>query len=306
MKKELALDRWLFDSGSPTALGLFRAVIGTFAAIDLSVHLPQYREWFTETGYFPIAGAQTWSNDNFRINFLNTVTSAGLVLALYLLMIAAAITTALGYKTRISSGILAVLLVAFHHRTPVILNSGDTLLRVSLIWLAIAPSGAGFSLDRSLALRKGKSWKDSICLCWPRVVQIQIALVYFATLWHKWYGPFWKDGTATFYPAHLAEFDRFWVPSIFDENLFFLRVETWGTLVAEFMLAVLVFYKPFRKWALLGGLLLHGYIEYRFNIPFFGWIICSTYICFYTGEEVEAWLVRVKAFWNRNKTVPQP
>ena len=77
----------------------------------------------------------------------------------------------------------------------------------------------------------------------------------------------------------------------------FLGLTTYGTLIVEVALGTLFFWKPARKWVLISGLALHAYIEYRFNIPMFAFIITSTYIAFYEGEEVERWLA--KRAWGR-------
>jgi hypothetical protein len=71
-----------------------------------------------------------------------------------------------------------------------------------------------------------------------------------------------------------------------------VRYTTYGTLVVEVALGTLVFYKPTRKWAVLGGILLHAYIEYSMNIPQFSYAMISMYVCFYSGEEVQAWIHR--------------
>jgi hypothetical protein len=68
---------------------------------------------------------------------------------------------------------------------------------------------------------------------------------------------------------------------------------TYGTLFVELALATLVFHKPFRKWVLLAGLGLHGYIEYSMNIPLFAFVICAGYITFYSGEETKDWFLRL-------------
>jgi hypothetical protein len=58
-------------------------------------------------------------------------------------------------------------------------------------------------------------------------------------------------------------------------------------------MATLVFYKPFRKWVLLAGLLMHGFIEYSMNIPLFSFSICSLYVTFFEGDEVTEWARRL-------------
>jgi hypothetical protein len=184
--------------------------------------------------------------------------------------------------------------VTLQHRNPIILHGGDLILRVSLIYLAWAPCGLACSLDRLMALRRGKAGPEPprVSLWVQKLMQYQVAIVYFTTVWHKWRGHYWLDGTATWYPLNLNEFDRFWLPSILSDNKIALAVSTYGTLATELALATLVFYRPLRKWVLLAGVGLHGFIEYAFNIPLFGFLMVSTYVCFFDGEEVSAWLKR--------------
>lgn len=79
------------------------------------------------------------------------------------------------------------------------------------------------------------------------------------------------------------------MPKAVENNIFVIKAGTWSTLILELALGTLVFWKPARKWVLLGGLGMHGFIEYRYNIPLFSMVICTTYIVFFDGEEVEAW-----------------
>ena len=50
-----------------------------------------------------------------------------------------------------------------------------------------------------------------------------------------------------------------------------------------------MFFRPLRKYVLIAGILMHGYVEYSMNIPLFSYLMVSTYICFYDGEEISAW-----------------
>jgi hypothetical protein len=158
----------------------------------------------------------------------------------------------------------------------------------------VSPSGAACSLDRIIALWKGRAASELplISLWGQRLIQFQIALLYFTTIWWKWFGTYWKDGTATWYPARLHEFDRFWVPSFMEQQPF-IGITTYGTVVVELAMGTLVFYKPLRKYVLISAVCMHGYIEYRFNIPLFAFTVTSAYIAFYEGEEVSAWIKRL-------------
>jgi hypothetical protein len=86
-------------------------------------------------------------------------------------------------------------------------------------------------------------------------------------------------------------------------------VTTYGTLLTEFALATLVFIRPCRKWVLLAGVLMHGYIEYSMNIPLFSYLMISGYITFYDGEEVSAWAKKWSqrlSRWQTAVRVPAP
>lgn len=289
-----ALDRWWFGYGSPVALGVFRILLGTLATVSLLMVSLFFREWFVESGFVPAAMARQFAGEAWRINPMRDVTSTPVMAAFYGVVVVASVLTTLGLWTRVSSIVLAVGVVSLHHRNLLILHGGDTLMRVCLIYLAIAPSGAACGVDRLVALWKGKAPREHVPvpMLGQRLVQFNVALMYLTTVWHKRGGTYWFDGTATWYPGHLPEFNRFWVPQVLEQSMLFVKVTTYGTLFAELALATLVFYKPFRKWVLIAGLAMHGFIEYRYNIPMFAFISVSTYVCFYEGDEVAAWFKR--------------
>ena len=172
-----------------------------------------------------------------RVNLLSNVTDTRITFAFYVLIILSAITTTLGLWTRVSSIILALGMVTLQHRNILILHGGDTVLRLAAIYIAIAPSGAACSLDRIIALWKGeKSALPARVSLWPqRIIQYNVALIYFTTWWLKMDGHRWRNGTAVWFPSHLNEFHRFWVPSFIQSaplTMFF----TYATLAVELCL----------------------------------------------------------------------
>lgn len=306
MKETLKqLDQFWFGYGSPVSLGLFRILSAGFIFINLLMIGLYFGDFFGETSYVPTWMASRAMDPRVevlpgfmipRLNPLVAVTDPKLLVAVYLLTMIAALLTTLGLWTRFSSILLAVLMVTWHHKNSLILHGGDTVMRMSAVYMALAPSGAAISLDRRIALKKGLA--DAIppmVSLWPqRLIALNCALIYFTTTWAKWFGNLWKNGTATWYPARLNEFKRFPVPGFFNEFPM-VYVTTYGTLAVEFALGVLVWFRPLRKWVLLSGLLLHAYIEYSMNIPLFAFVITSMYVAFYDGEEVAGWFDRLKA-----------
>lgn len=301
------VDNWFFAKGSPTTLGLFRIVICAIAFINLAMIAIDFDAWYSERGYVPLEISRRYAPDFAygagpfelafplpRINLLAGATNDTWIAVFYGLTMLAALFAMVGLWTRISTIALALGMISLQHRNLLILHGGDTALREFLLLIAIAPSGAACSLDRFIAVWRGRAppVPEPISLWGQRLIQFQIALLYFTAVWWKWQGTHWRDGTATYYIHQLHEFDRFWVPSFMDRQPF-VALETYGTLFTELALATLVFYRPFRKWVLLAGLAMHGYIEYRFNIPMFAFVTTSAYLCFYDGEETAAWAHRL-------------
>lgn len=294
MKLFKGVDQALFGWGSPVTFGVVRMVTGFLALVNFLMIAVDFDAWFTERGFVPVWHSQKLAGDRIRLDFLWNVTDTRITAALYALLCVACLFTCIGLFTRWASIAMFLLIVTFHHRNTEILHSGDTLMRQMAFFVMIAPSGRACSVDRLIALWKGKAPAilEQVSI-WPqRMMQFQVTIVYFTTVWHKWTGTHWKDGTATWFVPQLHEFDRFPVPAFMDQQPF-VMASTYGTLVIELGIAFLAYAKPLRKWVLLGGLVLHAGIEYRFNIPLFSFVMCSTYLAFYDGEEYSAWAKRL-------------
>jgi hypothetical protein len=306
------LYRWWFGYGSPVTLGVFRTIFCSLIFINFVMVGLFWNDWFGQTGYVPAEIGAKWLDSHYmnggdrsllinRIDPLFGVTNELIVKAVYWGTVGFAALSALGLWTRFSTFCLAVGVVAIHHRNPIILHGGDTWMRVVSVYLALGPSGAAVSLDRWLARRRGTAGEQpELISMWPqRLIAYNLALLYFTTTWAKWFGGLWKSGDATWYPARLHEFDKFPVPA-FLVDYPMVKITTWGSLAVEFALGTLVFFKSLRKYVLLGGIMLHTWIEYSMNIPLFAFLMMSSYIVFYEGEETAAWWDRLKARFTRS------
>jgi hypothetical protein len=321
-----SIDEYWFARRSPSSLGLFRIFMSSLIFVNLCMIVIDFDAWFTERGFVPAATGQRYLGripvaGHFftvpfdlhfsipRVNLLAGVTDSGLTLALYVALMVATLLCAFGLWTRLTSILMAIGLVTLHHRNGLILHGGDSVMRISALYIAIAPSGAACSLDRIIRLYKGKVTPGPVLVSiWPqRLIAYNTALIYFTTFWHKFgANTHWRDMTATWYPARLHEFDRFPVPSFLNQ-LPMVYVATFGTLAVELALGTFVFYRPLRKWVLLAGVGLHAYIDYSMNIPLFSYLMVAMYISFYDGEEVEEWARRFGTrFARRRATVFLP
>ena len=321
------IDDYWFRSGSPTSLGFLRIAIGILTLIDLLVLGLHWEDWFSERGYVPRSLTQMWfAGDPYlwyhgkeavfweggrilpKVNLLSGIENPLWAQLFFWGVAVFCVLTTFGLWTRFSSFMLAIGIVSIHHRNPMILMGGDSVLRIACLYLALSPCGTVCSVDRLIALWKGRVQPGpvTVSLWSQKLISYNVVLIYITTVWIKWYGAHWKAGDAAYYPAQLPEFFRFPYPHFLFE-MPVVRFFTWGTLVVEFLMGTLVFYRPMRKYILLGGILLHGGIEYTMNVPLFGYLIVSCYITFFDGEEVSAWFARIgQRFQGYHVTVHLP
>ena len=218
-------------------------------------------------------------------------SSAKRLLALFWIFLGSAVSLTVGFLTRLNSVVVFLCLASIQQRNLYITHGGDTFLRLAGFFLIFAPAGADLSVDRLICVRRGK--QDPATQPWSpwaqRMIQFELALMYFATFCWKAQGTPWIEGTALGYVYHLDELRRFPLPGWFLHPLF-LKAGTWCALALEFSLGVLIWIQEFRYYLLAAGVLFHLLIEYSLNIPMFEWDVLSAYVLFIEPEDLTwAW-----------------
>jgi hypothetical protein len=192
----------------------------------------------------------------------------------------------LGWHFRIAAVLVFVSLTSLHHRNTFILSSGDTLLRVFSFLAIFSSADAACSVD---AWRLGENDFPDVDP-WPlRLMQLQISVVYLRTVYWKLRGTTWWNGTAAWYPVWVETYLRN-RPSRWLLRTPFLQLATWGTLVAELALGLLIWIRELRPAVIVAGLLMHGVFEVVLNLQLFGWIMSVGLLLFVSPASAESWL----------------
>ena len=193
-------------------------------------------------------------------------------------------------------------LMALTRRNIWVLDSGDPLIRSIAFFLMFAPSGAALSLDRRLAVRRGRAEPGQFAQRAPwvlRLLQIQLSILYLSAFWHKVGGDTWRDGTAVSYALRIENLQRFPLPEALTTSELISNVLTFGTLGVELALGVLVWNRRLRPWVLLAGVGLHLGIDYAIRVGFFSYAIFVLYLAFIPPETMDRWLLAVRAWVRR-------
>jgi len=225
------------------------------------------------------------ASDRFRWITLDTSTEIRLGLVGLTL---ASLAIIVGWKPTIWLLAAFVLLVAVQRRNPLILNSGDIILRNLTLLLAFTPTGAALSFDRYRRLgRDGLSSAGMVAPWGLRLVQLQVMVVYLFVFWSK-SGNEWHEGIAVSTALRLQDLQRFGQLDVLVDNIWIVAALTWGTLVVELMLGTMLWYKPLRPVLIVLGVLLHLSIGGLMLVGPFGLAMIAGLMTYLDADAIDA------------------
>jgi hypothetical protein len=300
MSIRTVIDAWnefFFAPISPVPVALFRILYGTAVIATLLLLRPEWLAWYGTHAWVSLSTVLK-AEHGIRLDLFPLLPQSDRwIEAFFWVSLGSAVFLTIGFLTRISSVMAFLCLASIQQRNLYIDHLGDTFLRVAGFFLIFAPAGAALSIDRLIRMRRGKDGP----LIQPRspwaqrMIQFELALVYVVSFWWKSMGVTWINGTALFYVIHLNELRRFPIPSWIEQPII-LKLGSWLTLLLEFSLGVLIWFKELRYPLLLLGLLFHLTLEYSLNIPMFQWDVLSAYVLFIDPAD----LTRAADWW-RNR-----
>jgi Vitamin K-dependent gamma-carboxylase len=287
-----AWQRFWFEPQETSTLALVRIAFGTVVLAWTVTLAHDGTSFFTGTGILPSpdyegAPSATWG----LLELWDSRLAVGLLLGVLTL---ASICLIVGQYTRLAAAVVFVGIVSFERRNPFVFNSGDGLLKVIAFYMMLAPSGASLSLDR---WRRARSafWEFPRRAPWAlRLMQVQLSIVYLATVWTKLSGTTWNDGTAISYALRLEDLARFEPTDSLTSSELLVNLLTYGTLAIEAAIGILVWNRALRPWVLGLGLLLHVGIDLTLRVGFFSYAILVLYLAFLPPEAVSKRLLTVK------------
>ena len=265
------------------SLAAFRVVLGLLVLADLVLRSADFHAHYTDAGVLPRSQViEEGLIDSWEFS-LYLVNGEALFQALLFGVTAlAAIGMIVGYRTRLSTIIVWVLVISVQWRNPLLLNAGDTLLRLLLFWAMFLPLGAYWSVDR---WRKAVPQRLSMVFLSVGTIGLflQIAFMYIFTALLKT-GDEWRvDGTALYYALNMDQLVTpfgVWMSQFPD----LLKALTFATLGLEALGPILLFCPlftgPVRTAMVLAFMSLHFGIWTMMEIGFFPWISAFCMVCF--------------------------
>ena len=269
------------------SLAVFRIVLALLVLADLANRASDMTAHYSDQGILPraavVGDASVLSPYAFSLNLMNGLS--GFQALLFCVAALATLAMLFGYRTRLAVFVVWGLLLSIQYRNPLVLASGDVLLRLLLFWSLFLPLGAVWSVDRARRAEPrnlSRSLSMKFLSFGTAALFLQIAVMYWVTAILKT-GDEWRDGTALYYTLSQEQ-----VANQFGAFLLnfptLLVVASFATLALEafgpFLLFSPFFTGPLRTAAVAMFMSLHLGIWLAIDIGIFPWISALCMVCF--------------------------
>jgi hypothetical protein len=259
---------------------LVRIAYAALVLMHWAVLYPDLDRWYADGGVMSATASQAIKNPHtWSLLWALPATSTVVHVCFWIALVNTALLL-VGFLSRINAALLLVWLISFQNRNPLILDGEDALMRLLALYLVLMPCGASLSLDSLLWRRT--SVDPLLAPGWgTRLLQIQMAAIYFTAALYKLGAEPWLDGTAMYYVARLDDyFGRFPVPTwLFDSRLS-VALMTWAVVAGELLVPIFVWFRQTRRWALAVAVLFHLANEWTMHLFLFHWLMLAGWLAF--------------------------
>lgn len=225
------------------SLAVTRIAVASIILLDLCLRARDLTAHYTDDGVFPRDAFLDRYQDSWRVSLHLLNGRPEVQAALFAIAGCFALALLVGYRTRLATALSFVLLVSLQARNPLVINGGDELLVLVLLWGNFVPWGARFSLDA--AAQPEAPATPRVFSIGTAALLLQMPVVYFFTALLK-DGPEWRqDFTAVAYSVRAGEYATAFGRLLSELPVDLLKLLCAGVIALEFI-GPLLLLSPFR------------------------------------------------------------
>ena len=181
------------------ALSVMRIAIGLVLLTDLIIRSLSIKAFFTNEGILPLDVMRSYNWNSYYFSFHALSGELWWQVVLFILNAICVTVLIIGYRTRLFTFICWTFLVSLQNRNPFILQGGDDLLRLVLLWGIFLPWGERYSVQK-----KSEYKNDYFSLANFGYILLVGSVYFFSALLKT--SPEWhSDGTALYYALSLDQ-----------------------------------------------------------------------------------------------------
>jgi uncharacterized membrane protein YphA (DoxX/SURF4 family) len=270
-------NQFWFKSIDARQYAALRIAFGGLSVVYLLGLLPYVEAQFSGLGWLrDIQQIAVQNGGSWSLFFIQAGAQATtLAYAIVWMGIIAAFMLMIGWQSRLAATITWLVWVSLWNRNPLLLDGDDAILKLMCFYLMLSSCGNCWSVDACLQI------KPQQVSVWPlRLIQFQIALIYFVSGWVKFHSPEWLDGTIMQYVLIHPQYSRWDGWGLIDNPLLSGVLVTLAGFIRwwELLFPFLLINARSRKIILLIGILFHAGLLLTMNLRWFPVIMLSLYL----------------------------
>jgi predicted DCC family thiol-disulfide oxidoreductase YuxK len=299
-----AWSQFWFQSSPTSPLEIARIGIGAALLVNYGAASAYLFDFWGEGGFVPRALVLDDRTNDWIQSVFFYFTAPWQWIAFHVLFLICCAALMLGWRTSWVKWIVLIGHVSYAYRNPIIAYGVDKILACLLLILCVAPIGRAISLDRVRAVRAAKRknlaaspppyaspWAGA-CI---RLMQIQMAAVFFYSAVGKLRGDDWWDGDAIWVVFTTGDHYNRLVLDLLASHYWLVNVGTYGTILIEIAFPFLIWQRRTRPYFLVLALLLHLQFAVLMGLFYFSFAMAMGHMSFVRPE----WLARLGAAWKR-------
>ena len=293
-----------FQSSVTTPLELTRMGVGAAILLHYGMATSVLFDLWGEGGWVPRAlvlenRADPWMQSIFY--YFTASWQWAAFHGLFLLCVAA---LTVGWRTSWVKWIVLVGQISYDYRTPILFYGVDKILACLLIIMCVAPIGRALSLDRVRAVRAAKR-KNLEAILPPfsspwagactRMMQFQMAVLFFYSAIGKLRGDDWWDGDALWVVFTISEHYSRTMLDLLAAHYWLANAGTYATILIEIAFPFLIWQRRSRPYLLAAAIFLHVQFAVLMGLFYFSFVMVMGHMSFVRPE----WLARLGQWWKR-------
>nr|WP_026680391.1 HTTM domain-containing protein [Priestia megaterium] len=248
---ELASDKKSLIGASILRVGFGLIILYTYAINYRQRHFIWGPNGMSQTDYSEQLKPYTLYSIGDSIIYFEIIFHLGIVVAILFTV---------GYKTRIVTIINFIFLYSIDQQNAVILDGGDNIMAITLIYMFFIKTNKYLSVDKML--KKEGRFSNNFYLniihnFGVLAIIVQLCILYLNSSLYKVMGELWQNGTAIYYILQVQEFNLPWISDIIISSDFLIVFSTYFTILVQIAFPFLLFNKVTKYIVLILLVTLH-------------------------------------------------
>jgi predicted DCC family thiol-disulfide oxidoreductase YuxK len=293
-----------FQPSVTTPLELTRLGVGAALLLHYGMATPVLFDLWGEAGWVPRELVLENRADPWMQSIFYYFTAPWQWAAFHGFFLLCAVALMVGWRTSWVKWIVLVGQISYDYRTPILFYGVDKILACLLVIMCVAPIGRAMSLDRVRAVRAAKLEKLDAAVPpysspWAgaciRLMQIQMAVLFFYTVIAKLRGDDWWNGDAIWAVFTTGEHYSRFILDLLASQYWVSNVGTYATILIEMAFPFMIWQRRTRPYLLAGAIFLHVQFAVLMGLFYFSFVMVMGHLSFVRPE----WLARLGQAWKR-------